>query len=143
MMPFGDWFVGPLVCLSIGPSISLWVRNSFFLGSGPDRGQSPVEWGEILSIHPSIRLSIRPSIRPPQGLKGRPTESEGQPAGSEGQLEGYGGQPAGSEGQPEGGRTNKQNFSSFYRTLSPVGAAAPKTIAQRHHTVRGSLALLL
>ena len=23
-------------------------------GSGPDRGQSPVEWGDFLSIHPSI-----------------------------------------------------------------------------------------
>ena len=33
-------------------------------GSGPDRGRNPVEWGEILSIH----LSVRSSIRPPRGL---------------------------------------------------------------------------
>ena len=34
-------------------------------GSSPDRGQSPVEWGEIhLSVHPFVRLSIHP----PRGL---------------------------------------------------------------------------
>ena len=35
----------------------------------------------------------------------------------------------GTEGQREGGTdgwTDKQNFSPFYRTLSPVGAAAQK-----------------
>ena len=56
--------------------------------------------------------------------------SEGQPAGSEGQPAGSEGQAAGSEGQPEGGRTDRhtdgQNFSPFYRTLSPDGAAAQK-----------------
>ena len=30
-------------------------------GSGPNRGQSPVEWGDF----PFIRLSVRPSIRSP------------------------------------------------------------------------------
>ena len=54
-------------------------------------------------------------------------------------MEGSEGQPIGSEGQPEGGAdgwvdrqidgetsgwTNGRNFSLFYRTLSPVGAAA-------------------
>ena len=46
-----------------------------FLGSGPDRGCSPVEWGDFPfvcpsvhpsdrpSIHPSIHLSIHPSVR--------------------------------------------------------------------------------
>ena len=29
-------------------------------GSGPDRGRSPVEWVEILSICPSVRPSIPP-----------------------------------------------------------------------------------
>ena len=66
------------------------------------------------------------NTRPPYSpLKGQPAGSEGQPAGSEGQ-------PAGSEGQPEGGRmdgrtdgrTDVRNFSPFYRTSSPVGAAA-------------------
>ena len=29
-------------------------------GSGPDRGRSPVEWGDF----PSVRLSVHPSVRP-------------------------------------------------------------------------------
>ena len=38
-------------------------------GSGPDRGHSPVEWGNVclsvhLSVHPSVCPSVRPSIRP-------------------------------------------------------------------------------
>ena len=57
--------------------------------------------------------------------------------GSEGQLEGSEGLPEGSEGLPEGsdrrarggrtyGRMDGRNFSPFYRTFSPVGAAAQK-----------------
>ena len=34
-----------------------------FLGSGPDKGRSPVDWGEIPFIHLSVRTSI-----PPVGL---------------------------------------------------------------------------
>ena len=26
-----------------------------FLGSGPDRGQSPLEWGDFLSVRTSVR----------------------------------------------------------------------------------------
>ena len=33
---------------SRAPIISIW-------GSGPDRGQSPVEWGDFPYIHPSVR----------------------------------------------------------------------------------------
>ena len=29
-------------------------------GSGPDRGRSPVEWGDFPSIHPSVRPSVGP-----------------------------------------------------------------------------------
>ena len=32
----------------------------WFLGSGPDRGRSPVEWGEIPSVHTDVHLYIRP-----------------------------------------------------------------------------------
>ena len=35
-------------------------------GSGPDRGQSPVEWGDFPSICPSVFLSVRLSV-PPSG----------------------------------------------------------------------------
>ena len=32
-----------------------------FLGSGPGRGRSPVEWGEIPSVRPSVRSSPPPA----------------------------------------------------------------------------------
>ena len=38
----------------------------FFLGSGPDRGRSPVEWGDF----PSVRTFVRPSIPPLWNLAG-------------------------------------------------------------------------
>ena len=47
---------------------------SSFLGSGPNRGQSPVEWGDFpsvcLFVCPSIRPFVRPS--PPLGQPARP-----------------------------------------------------------------------
>ena len=57
-------------------------------------GVSPVEYGKLLSIQPSVGPSIHPSVYP--------NRSEGQQKGSEGQLEGSGGQLEGSEGQLEG-----------------------------------------
>ena len=60
-------------------------------GSGPDRGQSPVEWGEIPSICPSVRLSIHP----PRGLsqaQGGPSQMLGGPSQAlEGQVQALGG----------------------------------------------------
>ena len=38
----------------------------WFLGSGPDRGRSPVEWGDFLFVHPFVRPS------PPAWLALRP-----------------------------------------------------------------------
>ena len=32
-------------------------------GSGPDRGRSPVEWGDFPSIRTFVHLSVRPSVR--------------------------------------------------------------------------------
>ena len=65
---------------------------------------------------------------------------EGLPEGSEGFLEGSGRHPAGSEGHPAGSegkpggdggmdrwtdrQIDKQNFSPFYKTLSPLRTAA-------------------
>ena len=64
------------------------------------------------------------------------SRSEGQPEGCEGQPEGSEGQPEGSESLPGGTygckdvrtdvRTDVRNFSLFYRTMSPLGAAAQK-----------------
>ena len=48
-----------------------------FLGSGLDRGQSPVEWGEIPSIHPSIHLSVPPLAGPQTLLAGLQTPLAG------------------------------------------------------------------
>ena len=48
-------------------------------GSSPDRGQSPVEWGEI----PSLRLSICLSVCPLRGLsqaQGGPSQVLGGPS---------------------------------------------------------------
>ena len=42
-----------------------------FLGSGPDRGRSPVEWGDFpyvrLFVHTSVRPSVRSFVRPITG----------------------------------------------------------------------------
>ena len=38
-----------------------------FLGSGPDRGQSPVGWGEILFILTIVQLFVRLYVRSPSG----------------------------------------------------------------------------
>ena len=35
-----------------------------FLGSGPGRGRSPVEWGDFPSVRPYVRLSVRTSVPP-------------------------------------------------------------------------------
>ena len=79
-------------------------------GSGPDRGQSPVERGDF----PSVRPSVHPF--PPLGHPARP---EAQPARPEAQ-------PASQPSLRGGmnGRTNGRKISPFYRTLSPIGAAA-------------------
>ena len=67
----------------------MWRSVKEQQGSGPDKGKSPVEWGEISSIHPSSRPSIRPSIRPSvYHLSGWPSAPEGQLQGSKGLLEG-------------------------------------------------------
>ena len=46
-------------------------------GSGPDRGRSPVEWGDFLYVCPSVRPL--PSVRPSPPL-GHPARPEAQPA---------------------------------------------------------------
>ena len=42
--------VWELWCLGVA------VNESWFWGSGPNKGQSPVKWGEILSIRMSVPL---------------------------------------------------------------------------------------
>ena len=52
------------------PASLYWRRSSFGKqGSGPDRGRSPVEWGDFPYVRPSVRTSVRPS--PPLGHSAR------------------------------------------------------------------------
>ena len=58
--------------LSLGLSLEQNDKNGYFssktkfyfMGSGPDRRQNPVEWGEIPSVCPSIHTYTQP---PPAG----------------------------------------------------------------------------
>ena len=67
-------------------------------GSSPDRGRSPVEWGEI--------PSVRPSVRPPRGLsqaQGGPSQVLGGPRQAlEGQIQALGGPSQALGGQSQG-----------------------------------------
>ena len=69
------------------------------LGSGPGRGRSPVEWGEIPSVRlffrPSVHSTIRPSVRPPTGPL----------AGSQTPLAGPQSPPSGPQTSPTGPQT--------------------------------------
>ena len=94
--------------------MSLWVLfgtfwaflGARFLGSGPGRGRSPVEWGEILFVRPFARLSFHPSPPSPQTLLGgpqaSPTGPQTSPAGPQIPLAGLETPPAGSETPPAG-----------------------------------------
>ena len=53
-----------------------------FLGSGPDMGRSPVEWGDF----PSVRLSVPPPLGHPARPEAQPARPEAQPARPEAQL---------------------------------------------------------
>ena len=83
-------------------------------GSGPDRGQSPVEWGDFPSVHsplwaiqpglspskPGLRPS-QPGLRPSQpGHEAQPASPGAQPASPEAQPASPEAQPARSEAQP-------------------------------------------
>ena len=38
-------------------------------GSGPDRGRSPVEWGDFPSVRSSVCSSVRPSVNQASGFR--------------------------------------------------------------------------
>ena len=66
------------------PTMFIWLKLFHWKqGSGPGRGQSPVEWGDILSVCLSIRPPgpSRPSERP-----GGPSETPGGPSERPGGL---------------------------------------------------------
>ena len=76
-------------------------------GSGPNRGQSPVEWGDFPYVRPSIRPSVCPSVCPsicpsvpPPGWLAGP---QAWLAGPQAWLDG-----------PEGGRTDGRTDGRTY-----------------------------
>ena len=98
-------------------------------GSGPDRGRSPVEWGDF----PSVRLSVCPSVHPfpPLGHPPRPWLRAGWMGLRPGWMAQRGGMDGWTDSQTNrwkdgrmNGQTDKRKISPFYRTLSPIGAAA-------------------
>ena len=89
----------PLPC-SIFSLVS-WGRQ----GSGPDRGQSPVEWGDFLSVceaHParSEAQPARPEAQPARP-EAQPARPEAQPAKSEARPVRPEAHPGRSEAQPD------------------------------------------
>ena len=61
---------------------------SEFLGSGPNRGQSPIEWGEI----PSIRLFVHLTPKGLSQAQGGPSQVlEGPSQAQEHQIQALGG----------------------------------------------------
>ena len=130
-----------------------------YLGSGPDRGRSPVEWGDFPSIRPYVCPYVPPSVRPSPPSRAQeparqaldPASQVSEPArqASEPLRPGWlalrpdwlGLRPAwlalglssgGMDGRTDGWldgrmyrRTDRRKISPFYRTSSPIGAAAP------------------
>ena len=48
-------------------------------GSGPDRGRSPVEWGDFPYVRSFVRSFIRTSVPPPLGHTARPQAQPARP----------------------------------------------------------------
>ena len=48
-----------MVSGTLAPLYSFWVKVGLKRGSGPDRGQSPVEWGDFPFVHPSAHTYVR------------------------------------------------------------------------------------
>ena len=112
-------------------------------GSGPNKGQSPVEWGDFLFVHLFIRQPV-PPLAQPAGPEAQPDMPEAGGlagwlagpqiwlagpqiwlAGPRAWLAGHQAWLDGPEGRTDGW-TNVQKISPFYRTLSPIGATAQK-----------------
>ena len=123
------WSVVPLPCFS------LWPKSSFGKqGSGPDRGQSPVEWEDFpyvcpsicLSIHTSPLLSIKPGLRPSQpGLK-----PDARLAGPQAWLAGPQAWLDDSKGRTDEWTNRRDEKSSHSTGLCPLLGLLPKTTMQ-------------
>ena len=67
-------------------------------GSGPDRGQSPVEWGDFPFVRPSVHPP--PPLGHPARPEAKPARPKAQPARPKAQPARPEAQPARSEAQP-------------------------------------------
>ena len=81
------------------------THTSRFLGSGPDRGRSPVEWGEIPYVRPSVRPSVRPYVPPLAGPQTLLAGPQTPPAGPQTLLAGPQTPPASPQTPPAGPQT--------------------------------------
>ena len=111
-------------------------------GSGPDRGQSPVEWGDFPFVCPSVFPSthpplwtIQPGLKPgwlavwASDLAGWAPGLAGWASALAGLASALAGWASGWLDGPEGGRdgrTKERKISPCYRTLSVIRAAAQK-----------------
>merc|ERR1712105_555494 len=82
-------------------------------GSGPDRGRSPVEWGDFPSVRPSVRSS--PPLGHPAGPEAQPARPEAQPARPKAQPARPEAQPARPEAQPASQPSSVEKKSSGRR----------------------------
>ena len=71
-MPLSDCLLDPSLSRNIDQDPWVWA---LFLGSSPNRGLSPVEWVDFLSV----RLFVRPP-RHPARVEAQPARPEAQPA---------------------------------------------------------------
>ena len=101
-----------MVSGTLAPLYSFWVKVGLKRGSGPDRGRSPVEWGDF----PFVRPSVRPSVRPfPPSRAQEPARQALDPSSQASEPASHGSKAL----------MDEQKISPFYRTSSPIGAAAP------------------
>ena len=84
-------------------------------GSGPDRGRSPVEWGDFPSVHTYVRLFVPPPLA--------------------GWASGLAGWPRGGNGRTDGQMDERTNGKSPHSTgLCPLSGPLPKKIILTHES---------
>ena len=111
------------------------VKSQNVAGQRPQQGTKSCRMGRNSirpSIHPFVHLTIRSAIHP-RGLR---TSGRGLRASRQGLRASQRG--GGWTGGRTDGRTDGRNFSPFYRTSSPVGAAAllPSETETQHQRSR-------
>ena len=76
---------------------SYFIAFFSFLGSGPNRGQSPVEWGDFPFVRPFVPSFVRPTLEGPRASQAGLRASHAGLRASKAWLAGYEARLAGSE----------------------------------------------